>query len=65
MHLCEPSPLVTAGRMDGPRGLNPMLPALKSFVILRCVFGWVVPVSLWVSGLLELLATEDEGTTIL
>jgi hypothetical protein len=65
MHLCEPSPLVAAGRLDRPRGLNPTLPALKSSVILRCVFGWVVPVSSWVNGLLELLADQDEGTTIL
>jgi len=65
MHSCEPSPLLTAGRLDGPRGLNRMLPALKVFAILHCVFGWVVPVSSWVSGLLELLVDEDEGTTIL
>jgi hypothetical protein len=65
IHLCEPSPLVTAGHLDGPHGLNPMLPSLKSFAILHCVFGWVVAVSSWVSGCLELLADEDGGTAIL
>lgn len=65
MHLCELPPLVTAVCLNGPCGLNPMLPALKSFVILRSVFGWVDPVSSWVSGLLELLVDEDGGTTIL